>query len=499
MIAVDRIAQELKDRSLRLWTFPGGTIYPLYDACHRHGVDVVVARSELGAGYMAIGAAKATGQPQVCAVTSGPGATNVLTCVADAFYDSVPVVFLTGQVATSYLGGSLRQRGFQQTPILKMAAPVTVERYDAPTAFLEALQQANYPRRGPVVVDMPMDLQLEDGPFWTTKLPTPMPLIAADVEDTLSAINGSVRPLILAGMGALASWKEIRELSTKTHIPIVTSLPAVGIVPTGDPLNLGYIGYTGQEKANRAVTECDLLLVLGSRLDIRQTGTEPFAPQARIIRVDIDPDELMESRAEHMSILADCREFLRALIPNLKERKPWAGRHLNLLASQMGLAILQISESAPESCTFSTGVGTHQQEAARHLSLDYPKRMLLTSSGHGCMGAGIPMAVGSSLSTGKPAIVIDGDGSFQMTMSELGTIADRHLDVRINIMQNNAGGIVSQFARSRGYDPIETTWSVPDFDAIGRAYGVEVNVWEVGQEDVLPILESGHSMDDMTW
>lgn len=169
-------------------------------------------------------------------------------------------------------------------------------------------------------------------------------------------------------------------------------------------------------------------------------------------------------------------------------------------SSQMGAAITAISEAAPEDCIFVTGVGTHQQEAARHLHLDYPKRMFLTSAGHGCMGAGLPMAIGASIATGRQAVLIDGDGSFQITANELGTLAAHpEAKVDIHIMDNGSGGIVSQFMRLQGYNPQETTWRNPDFEKLAAAYGLELTVWQMEQEGTWPIVEGGHRLDDMTY
>ncbi len=497
MRAVDRIAQEMKARGLCLFTFPGGTLAHLYDACHKAGVEVVVGRSELGAGFMAIGAAKVTGKPQVCAVTSGPGATNVLTCVADAYYDSVPVVFLTGQVSSKNLidRGGVRQRGFQETPILEMAYPITLTDYDEPGWFLAALKEVVDTRPGPVLIDMLMDMQVSEWNPWphsSLRLP-----YDADIPD----FSGH-KPLILAGMGAMGAWQEIRTYSERWNIPVVTSLPAVGLMPTRDSRYLGYIGHTGHPGANRAIQECDALLVLGARLDVRQTGTEAdkFASRARIVRVDIDHAELEESRVSGaVNVYADCREFMREMLrSSIIEHETWWTREA-MPGSQMGGVITHISETAPEECIFVTGVGTHQQEAARHLYLDYPKRQFLTSAGHGCMGAGLPMAIGASIATGKKAVLIDGDGSFQITMNELGTLKATGAQVDIHVMDNGAGGLVSQFARLQGYDPAETTWDNPDFEQIARAYGLDLTVWEVEQEGVWPIVEGGHELTDATY
>ena len=526
MQAVDCIAAELKRRNLRLWTFPGGTVYPLYHACHQAGVEIIVCRSEAGAGYAAIGAAKATGQSQVVAVTSGPGATNVVTAIADAYYDSVPVVFLTGQVGTKDLGYEVRQRGFQQTPVVEMTQPITKSSTygQSPTdlvhQFYRALSIAISGRRGPCLVDMPMDSQRGEAnyeyPFGVSNVSSvnlqPLPEQLRLLESLLAQ---SSRPVFLIGMGCTLAYSQLRQLVEKLGIPTVSSLPAVGLLPTASKCNFGYVGHTGHPWANWIVQHSNLVLCLGARLDVRQTGTEVdgFAPEAKIVRVDIDKSELENSRVRcDLSINARCKEVIEWLLKNLGEdwRDDWfeecveekyttSVKYGNIQDGETAKIIREISANAPEDCIFVNGVGSHQQHAARHLSLDTPWRVLLTSAGHGCMGAGLPMAIGAALATGRRTVLIDGDGSFQMSMNELGTVADNNLDIDIHIVNNRSGGIVSQFARLQGWEPVETTWLTLDFEKIAEVYALSLTVHRTDDEGVWPILESGHQMDDMRW
>lgn len=520
MKSVDYIAATLKQRGLCLWTFPGGTIYPLYDACHRFGVKTVVARSESGAGYMAIGAAKATGETQVVAVTSGPGVTNLVTAIADAYYDGVPIVALTGQVGTAALRETdhtrKRQAGFQQTPATKIMEPISVAAYrpleprKLALCFGLALQDAVHgDRMGPVVVDMPLDVQRgeikqdiqdrQDDDIWKVEPPD-----AEGMDRVAELLNSARSPVIIAGAGCLGAAQALRVFAKKYAIPVTASLPAVGIMPTDDVLWLGMLGHTGHAGANMAVYEADLILALGTRLDVRQTGTETdrFAPQARIVRVDTSSSELNGARTRiSLNLPNDCGEVLMALLKR-DDLTPYPSptRRGETPRDEMAELIIAISDAAPVDCIFTTGVGAHQQHAARWLRLDYPRRMFLTSAGHGAMGAGLPMAIGAALATGRKAVVIDGDGSFQMSMNELGTIAQYGLQdqIEIHIIDNGSGGIVSQFARLQGWNPKETTWTNPRFETIAAAYGLHVNVHQVKEEGVWPILEAGHAMNDMT-
>ena len=533
MIAIDHIALELAKRNLKLWTFPGGTIYPLYDACHRHGVETIVCRSEAGCGYAAIGAAKATGEVQVVATTSGPGATNIVTPCADAYYDSAPVVFLTGQVGSANVIGysPLRQRGFQETHIKEIVKPIVkyVHQCFAPNSlvkrFIYALDIANELRCGPALIDMPMDVQKGE---YTGEFNIEIPPYAVrysnvsrdnlyPLSNQLSQLElllaSSSRPVILVGAGCRGGIDQLRALVERLGIPTVSSLPAVGFLPTNSPYYFGMVGHTGHPGANLILQRSDLVIALGARLDVRQTGTETdaFVKDKKIVRIDIDKNELDCSRvAVDLAIHARCEDVLDWLLKRNKYDAHTNWRYecettvdgmwsAKFVQREIAIIMESISEQSPEDCIFVTGVGSHQQHAARHLNLDYPRRQFITSSGHGCMGAGLPMAIGCAISTGRKICLIDGDGSFQMSMNELGTVASRDLDIDIHIINNRCGGIVSQFARLQGYSPQETTWPNPDFNMIADAYGLNLTVHDCEDEGVWPIMEGGRGLDDMTW
>ena len=524
MIATDHIAQEMKRRDLKLWAFGGGTICPLFDAMHRHNVEVIICRSEYGAGYAAIGAAKATGKPQVVAVTSGPGATNLVTPIADAYYDSVPIIALTGQVNTEHLGlrNVVRQRAFQQTNIIDIVNSITktnresISPDDLVMNFLSAFDIAITGRHGPVLIDMPMNSQKGECTYVLSNLllPSVYSQPSSDqIDELIVLISQSRKPVFLIGAGCRGAYRQIRNLVQRLGIPCVASLPAVGIMPTDDPHYFGMVGHTGHPSANWIVQHSDLVVAWGARLDVRQTGTEveAWAKDKKVVRVDIDQTELDNSRVRcDLAINARCEDVL-GLIDKKLIGSDWYENwtvecgekyySMSVPDSQFARVIGEIDEKYVGDTIFVTGVGSHQQHAARHLTLDYPTRQFVTSAGHGCMGAGLPMAIGTALATGRRVVLIDGDGSFQMSLNELGTWMTYYprIDLHVHIINNRSGGIVSQFARLNGYDPRETTWINPDFERIAEAYGLNVAVHNVNEEGVWPILESGAELDAMTW
>lgn len=332
------------------------------------------------------------------------------------------------------------------------------------------------------------------------------------IDHWLDPLYQSQRPVIIAGAGCLSSYKELREFAHAFQIPVVNSLPAAGIMSPLTPLGFGMIGHTGLPSANKIVHESDLVIALGTRLDVRQTGTETaqFAPNAKVFMINNDLDETARPRVRVDWKYDDCYEFLtNAMNEHIKvgDHENWIARCYKLESefpvpdSQMARTIGEIDELYDGDVIFVTGVGSHQQHAARHLTLDYPRRMFLTSAGHGTMGAGLPMAIGAAMETKRKVVLIDGDGSFQLSLNELGTIMAHfaELDIDIHIIDNGSGGIVSQFARLQDYDSRETTWINPDFEKIASGYGLKVRVHRVEEEGCWPILEGGRIMSDMTY
>lgn len=335
----------------------------------------------------------------------------------------------------------------------------------------------------------------------------------------LAALHDSRKPVLLCGAGSLPYFDSIRRLALAYNIPVISTLPSIGVVPTHSPISFGFLGHTGHPYANAIIQECDFLMALGTRLDVRQTGTlvNEFAPNAKVLMVNNDFKESVIPRVRvDYSICDDVGSFLKslefALSPvdgniHMHPHTQWLARCEELVAlnpvpdSDFSRIISQIDEMYEGDVIFVTGVGSHQSHAARHLTLSYGERMFLTSSGHGTMGAGLPMAIGAAIETQRKVVLIDGDGSFQMSLNELGTYMQYfpRIDLDIHIIDNCGGGIVTQFAELNGYSPRETQWDNPDFEMIARAYGLKVKVWKTDEQGVFPIMESNRRLNDMTY
>ncbi len=492
----------------RLYIYPGGTIAPIFEAAVPLGIELFTTRHEQGAGYAALAAARLTGRPQVVMVTAGPGVTNVLTPMADAYFDSSPLVLLAGQVVTSDMRGDrpVRQRGFQEVDTRALLAPITKAQFhptkpsDLVGLVDRAFEVARSGRPGPVLVDLPMNVQRgEIGPERTSWPPAEVSL--ADPAPELIAraaewIRGAERPVILAGHGVLlgGGTEALRQIVDRAGIPVAMSLLGLGAIPTDSPFALGLIGHTGSQYCNLAVHAADLLVVVGSRLDVRQTGsrTDSFVPSGRVIRIDLDPAEIEHSRVKtHLDIRADAGRALALLGAKLargplpdwsrwRERiAAWRTEYPLSYPTGNPLQPQHVIETAnrltrgrPVICV--TGVGSHQQWVARHFDFDYPSRPLMTSAGHGAMGFDLPVAMGAQLVRPDTTVLcLVGDGSLQINIQELAAIVEYRLPVKIVVLDNHRLAIVSQLQKIWwGTDPTcGQKWN-PDFAAIARAYGI---------------------------
>ena len=567
MLGAEVIAKTLKYAGVKkVFVFPGGTVAPLLDALIEAGIDYICPRNEQGAGYGAIGAAKVTGFPQVVIVTSGPGATNVLTPVADAYYDSVPLLVFTGQVGTEDINfeRKVRQTGFQETNTVSIFKPVTKKSHiltldeDISRVIFESFMLTKEGRPGPVLIDLPMDVQSAEAKekqaneFLTNTVqdnnhPRDVGRIFSEVSESISQSN---RPLILAGNGIYVSGavNEFRSFVEKHSVPVVSSLPGVGTLPSDHPLSFGFIGHTGEYFANLAAYYSDLLIVFGARLDLRQTGSEidDFKKNKTIIRVDIDANELESGRVKgDININTDLKQFFAAFLSDSELRKnqysewiEWIDRINNWknkfnssqFSQRASLSMYDIIRAVDEATKGKrliviSGVGQHQQMTARHFTFDFPSRRWLTSAGHGTMGFDLPTAIGAILSAEKDTlgIVFAGDGSFQMNIQELATLKEHNLPIKIFVLDNRRLGMVSQF-QLLNWDSDPTTGGKqnPSFSKIGQAYGLKgFDIYEKKEiptvlkevfkdlspvvvhchvdpaEDVLPMLLAGQKMNEM--
>jgi len=508
MYATAIISKIIKEKSGNLYIYPGGTIAPLLHECKKDNINLIVSKHEQGAGYMALSEALLYHKPSFLTVTSGPGATNIITTIADAYYDSVPLIILTGQVGTADLSRSskLRQRGFQEVPIINMTKDITKKVFqpknvkELSDAIHDAYIISNSKRKGPVLIDLPMDVQL--GKITDTELKTLLNLSklttqniqnnisSKQIEASIDIINSSKKPVFLIGGGAQEEWASIREFIKKTDIPAISSLRGLGIV---EEENFhGWIGHTGTPWANEILYEADTVIVLGSRLDVRQTGTQTdVLNQKNVIHIDIDKNELEESRIESkvkLNLSISKYIELTQLKIDILKREEWkedikyikSRNNYSDVGSQNGMnpkdILKYINQIIQDKKTYITiGVGSHQHWVARYIQFDNQRCKLFTSAGHGTMGFSLPVAIGlKNLEQDTQIICIDGDGSFQMNIQELALIKELNLNVKILLLDNSRLGIVSQFQQITFHDD-PTTGDVknPDFIAIAQAYGIE--------------------------
>jgi len=445
---------------------PGGANLPLYDALAGSRIRHVLARHEQAAGFIAQGIARRTGEVAVCFATSGPGVTNLLTAIADAKLDSIPVVAITGQVPRAMIGTD----AFQEIDTYGLSLPITkhsVMVQSAAELLVElprAFAIAREGRPGPVVVDVPKDVQTELCRFDEWPAPSFRPEPRAPDPDTVARIaeeiGRSERPVIYAGAGCAAradSAAALAGFAREAGIPVTTTLLALGSFPPGDALSLGMLGMHGTRSANRAIAECDLLIALGARFDDRATGRlDRFAPRARVVHVDIDEAEIGKLKRPHLSMAADAGLACRALAAAApkKSRDAWLRRIAELKAAETGPRdaeeghparfLAAVSDALGEDAIIATDVGQHQMWAAQAMAVSTP-RSFLTSGGLGTMGFGLPAAIGASIADPEKRVVcVSGDGSLLMNIQEFATLAETRANVTVLVMDNGHLGLVRQ-------------------------------------------------------
>ncbi len=450
---------------------PGGANLPTFDALYHSKIKVVLTIHEQGAAHMADGYARATGRVGVCLATSGPGATNLVTGIATAYMDSIPMVAITGQVRTSVIGND----AFQEADTIGITRPVTKHSYlvkdvrDMARVVREAFYIASTGRPGPVVIDLPVDSTVNEAEFVYPEQvqirgyqpqAVPAPQLEA-IHKAAEAIARSKKPVIYAGAGVLHAGAavELAELAHKAHIPVTTSLLGLGGFPESDALSLGMLGMHGFEYTNYAVAQADLLIGIGARFDDRVTGKpDEFARNAKKIHIDVDPSSINKTVLVDYPIIGDVKAVLRELnklvgpletrewlktIQEMKDKYPLTYREKQKLLPQY--IIQQISEVTKGNAIIATGVGQHQMWAAQFYQFNRP-RSLITSGGLGTMGFGLPAAIGAQFGRPQDTVWdIDGDGSFQMTCQELPTAAHNKLPIKVAIMNNQHHGMVRQW------------------------------------------------------
>ena len=445
---------------------PGGSILPIYDALSQSTqIRHVLARHEQGAGFIAQGMARTEGKPAVCMACSGPGATNLITAIADARLDSIPLVCITGQVPASMIGTD----AFQEVDTYGISIPITKHNYlvrdiaELPQVMSDAFRIAQSGRPGPVWIDIPKDVQTATIELEALPEPgartAPPTFDSASVHDAAAMINAAKRPVLYLGGGVINAPEQVRALAEKANLPTTMTLMALGMLPKAHPLSLGMLGMHGARSTNFILQEADLLVVLGARFDDRAIGkTEQFCPNAKIIHVDIDRSELGKIKQAHVAIQGDVGEVLEQLIPQVEAqpRSAW----LQLVAdlqrefpctipqeqdplSHYGL-INAVAACVDDEAIVTTDVGQHQMWVAQAYPLNRP-RQWLTSGGLGTMGFGLPAAVGAALANPQRKVIcFSGDGSLMMNIQEMATAAENQLDVKIILMNNEALGLVYQ-------------------------------------------------------
>jgi acetolactate synthase-1/2/3 large subunit len=489
----------------------GGMTTHLVDSLNRRpGIRIISVHHEQAAAFAADAVGRMTGIPGVAMATSGPGATNLLTGIGSCYFDSVPAVFITGQVNRSEQKGDrpIRQLGFQETDIVAMATPITKAAWrvtsaeDLPLLLARAFKLAVSGRPGPVLVDVPMDVQRLDV---TADVSLPMPdapaVPAADskaVEELLAAATRAQRPLVLAGGGIRSAQVGglFREFVDRLQFPVVSSLMGVDVLPYAHPLRVGMIGSYGNRWANLAIGSCDFMLVIGSRLDVRQTGSETgaFKGDRTIYHVDCEAGEMNNRVTGCHTILSHLRPFLNEALrstdrASLPDQSSWLSAIAELrqqwpdtqeLSGVPGInpneLMHHISRYSHDAVAYVADVGQHQMWAAQSLELG-ADQSFLTSGGMGAMGFGLPAALGTAIaSPGRPVVLIAGDGGFQLNLQELQTIVRNRLPVKMVILNNGCHGMVRQFQQSYFHERYQSTYwgySTPNFCRVAQAYGID--------------------------
>jgi acetolactate synthase-1/2/3 large subunit len=539
-----------------IFGYPGGAIMPVYDKLldFEDKITHILTRHEQGAAHAAQAYAMVTGKPGVCFATSGPGATNLITGIANAYLDSVPVVFITAQVVSSLIGSD----AFQETDILGVSMPVVKwnaqvkKPQDIPDTLAKAFFIATTGRPGPVLIDITKDAQYEKLDFkyrkcnYLRSYNPYIPLHKREVESAAIMINHAEKPLILAGHGILISGaeKELLQFAEKTGIPVALTLLGLSAFPTDHRLYAGFLGMHGNYGANTLTNEADLIIAIGMRFDDRVTGNlKKYAKNARIIHIEIDEAEIKKNVIVDLEINNDAKDALTALMP-LVEKKSYESwiREFRILDKteyekvikpetrpeegkiKMGEVIRLVSELTKGDAIIVTDVGQNQMSVARYYKFTTPGS-LVTSGGMGTMGFGLPAAVGSKI--GKPdkqVVAFIGDGGFQMTIQELGTILHYKVPVKLIVLNNNFLGMVRQWQDmffSKRYASTEMV--NPDFITIAKGYGIpgkyvaerndlQASISEMLDSDgpylleieidkeanVLPMVEPGASVSEVT-
>jgi len=489
-----------------IFGYPGGAIMPVYDALYDHNKTIkhVLTRHEQGAVHAADAYARVTGKTGVCFATSGPGATNLITGIANAMLDSIPMVCIVGQVASPLLGSD----AFQESDMVGISMPVTKWNYqitspeEIPDTIAQAFYIARSGRPGPVLIDLTKDAQFGMVEFnykKCKKIRSYVPELPVDsfkIKEAAELIDAAKRPMLLFGQGVIISKaeEELKKFVEKTGIPAAWTLLGLSALPTDHPLNVGMLGMHGNYGPNLLTNEADLIIAVGMRFDDRVTGNvNEYAKKAKIIHLEIDPSEVNKIIKADVAVLGDAKKSLKMLIENVKENShpEWTERfnecskieyekiiNKDLFPKKPGLTMGEVvriaSEKTNHDAILVTDVGQHQMIASRYFKFKHP-RSFVTSGGLGTMGFGLPASMGAQIGApDRKVVTFIGDGGFQMTIQELGTIAQNKLPVKIIVLNNHFLGMVRQwqqlfFEKRYSFTELQN----PDFVTIAKGFGIE--------------------------
>lgn len=513
-IGADILIECLKEQGVTtVFGYPGGTVLDIYDALYRDGaIEHVITSHEQGAAHAADGWARVTGKTGVVIATSGPGATNLVTGIATAYMDSVPLVAITGNVGANFLG----RDSFQEIDIFGVTLPITKHNYivkdvnELAGVVREAFRIANSGRRGPVLIDILKNVQSAETDYEPQK---PLParrksVPARDLEAVAKALAAAQRPLIMAGGGVIASEasKELVALAEKLDAPVVSTLMGLGAFPASHPLFMGMMGMHGTATAAKLCLESDCIVALGARFSDRVAlNRDKFAQGKTVIHIDIDEAELDKNVTATYKVLGDIKEALSTLIPMLKEKKrPFsetakkyrAEEKAKDTAPELGHRILiEAAKAAPKDVIVVTDVGQHQMWTAQYFPIEKP-RTLCTSGGLGTMGYGLGAAIGAAKATGKHVVLVTGDGCFNMNLNELSTAVTEELPITILLMNNHALGMVRQWQKLFYGNRFSQTnvRKKTDYVKFAESFGATGLVIEK-DEDIVPALTTAFALN----
>ncbi|MGA9100122.1 MAG: acetolactate synthase large subunit [Methanotrichaceae archaeon] len=524
MTGAQAVLESLKREGVDVvFGLPGGVLLPLYDAIYSSDIRHILVRHEQGAAHMADGYARATGKVGVCIATSGPGATNLVTGIANAYMDSVPMVAITGQVNTFLIG----KDAFQEADITGITLPITKHNYllrtakDITRVFREAFYIARSGRPGPVLIDLPRDVTVEEVEFtWPeVNLPGYHPSTKAhemQIKKAAKALMEAERPVIYVGGGVkyADAHRELFELATKINAPVTTTLMGIGCFPEDHPLSLGMLGMHGTKYANYAIQESDLLLAVGARFDDRVTGKiSSFAPHAKIVHIDVDPAEVGKNVRVDIPVVGDAKNALTALLKEVQPKpwSPWDEKvvqwkqdhplkyipDMNIIKPQF--VIEKLCELAPDAI-ITTEVGQNQMWAAQFFVHKDPRKFI-SSGGLGTMGYGFPAAIGAKMGRPESEVIdIAGDGSFLMNSQELATAVVNEIPVKVAILNNGCLGMVRQWQElffEKRYSATILGRTSPDFVKLAEAYGA-VGLRATKPQEVEPVIRAALASDRPT-